>query len=64
MQIRFLYRERYELFKKELNLIKDKYIREFTVFVLCDILYDNFFYLPSSSTGKYHNPQDNGYQGW
>ena len=63
MQTRFLYRERYELFRKELNLIKDKYIREFTDFVLCDILYDNFFYLPSSSTGKYHNPQDNGYQG-
>ena len=63
MKTYFSDKERCELFKNELNLIKDKTLKSFVRFVLCIDLKSNFFYLPSSSTGKYHNPQDNGYQG-
>lgn len=56
MQTYFSDKERYELFKNELNLIKDKNLKDFVRFVLCNDLKSNFFYLPSSSTGKYHNP--------
>lgn len=63
MQTYFSDKERYELFKNELNFIKDKTLKALVRFVLCNDLKSNFFYLPSSSTGKYHNPQDNGYQG-
>lgn len=63
MQTYFSDKERYELFENELNLIKDKALKAFVRFVQYNDLKSNFFYLPSSSTGKYHNPQDNGYQG-
>lgn len=63
MKTEFFDVERIRLFEKELSYIKDEKLLEFVGFVLCNILYDNFFYLPSSSTGKYHNSQDNGYQG-
>lgn len=63
MQTYFSDKERYKLFENELNLIKDKDLKDFVRFVLYNDLKSNFFYLPSSSTGKYHNPQDNGYQG-
>lgn len=63
MQTYFSDKERDELFENELSLIKNKDLKEFVKFVLHNDLQSNFFYLPSSSTGKYHNSQDNGYQG-
>lgn len=42
-----------EVFKKELEYIKDKDIKESALFMI-DILPEYFFEIPASSTGKYH----------
>jgi len=42
-----------EVFKKELEYIKDKDIRESALYMI-NILPDYFFEIPASSTGKYH----------
>lgn len=44
MKTYFSDKERYELFKNELNLIKDKTLKSFVRFVLCIDLKSNFFY--------------------
>ena len=45
--------DRLKLFKKELKLIKNKSIRDFTCKILIK-LPDYFFKIPASSSGKYH----------
>ena len=42
-----------EVFKKELEYIKNKDIKESAIFMI-NILPDYFFEIPASSTGKYH----------
>jgi hypothetical protein len=55
--------ERIEMFQKELNLIYDENIREFTK--LCLIAAPNYFFsdCPSSSSGKYHPLDELGADG-
>jgi hypothetical protein len=49
-------------FDEELLLINDQRIREFTAQVLCKAP-DYFWEVPSSSSGRYHPPDDLGKQG-
>ena len=42
-----------DVFKTELNFIKDKRIKESTRIIL-ELLPDYFYEIPASSTGKYH----------
>ena len=42
-----------EMFKQELNMIKDKELKE-SLFKIIEILPDYWFIEPASSTGKYH----------
>jgi hypothetical protein len=49
--------ERLELFKTELNYIKNPKIKEFTGKVLLEVVPDYFFKIPPSSTSKYHPKQ-------
>ena len=44
---------KHEVFKRELNYIKDARIRESCMIIL-DMLPDYFYEIPASSTGKYH----------
>ena len=44
---------KHDVFKRELNYIKDKRIRESCQTIL-DMLPDYFYEIPASSTGKYH----------
>lgn len=48
---------RLEIFKTELDYIKNPKIREFTEKVLVEIAPDYFFKIPPSSTNKYHPKQ-------
>ena len=50
------------LFKEELSLIKDEHVREFVTKVL-DYVPDYNFTCASSSSGKYHPPEDRGRYG-
>ena len=45
--------EKIELFKREINYIKDENIRK-SAEVMVSLLPDYFFHIPASSTGKYH----------
>lgn len=47
--------DRLEIFKTELNYIKNPKIREFTEKMLLEVP-EYFFHIGASSTGKYHHP--------
>lgn len=49
-----------ENFAEELELIKSKKVRDFTIDVMDNLASSYFWTAPASSSGKYHPPWDNG----